>query len=370
MAKEKILALNPGSTSTKVAVYEGENLIWSQSADHPLEELKQYPKVYDQLHMRASLVRSMLDAHGDKIESFQAVASRGGNMPPVRSGAYLITDYMVDCLKNRPIDEHAANVGAGIALELAKEAGISAYVYDALTVDEMLPVNTVTGLKGIRRPARGHNLNTRAAALKLCEDKGIDYQKSNIIAAHLGGGITINLQSEGKIIDVIMDEEGPFSPERAGGLPVYAVVQMAFDNECDQRELMRRLQRTGGMISHFGTADMRKIEKMIEDGNPEAELVYQAMALAVAKNIAKIAPVVKGRVDHVVLTGGLAYSARFTGAITAAVSFIAPVTVIPGENEMPALAQGILRVLRGAETARTLEEESHLDRRAEHDQRQ
>lgn len=363
MSKEKILVLNPGSTSTKAAVYEGADLKWSQSIDHPAEELKNYQKVYDQLEMRASLVRSLLESHGDALSSFHAIASRGGNMPPVKAGAYKITEYMVDCLKNRPIDEHAANVGAGIALALAEEAGISAYVYDALTVDEMLPVNTITGLKGVRRPARGHNLNTRAAALKLCEDKGIDYHKSNIIVAHLGGGITINLQSEGRIIDVVMDEEGPFSPERAGGVPVYTVVKMAFSGEYSQAELMKQLQRRGGMLSHFGTADMRELESMITDGNEQAALVYQAMALAVAKNIAKITPVVKGRIDHIVLTGGLAYSQMFTEAIIEAVSFIAPVTIIPGENEMPALAAGVIRVLRGMETAKTLEEEYKQDRR-------
>ena len=357
MMNEKILVINPGSTSTKVAVYEGENLKWLENIPHTQAELKNYEKVYDQLEMRASLIRTLLKTRGDALDSFGAIASRGGNMPPVKTGAYQITDYMVDCLKHRPIDEHAANVGAGIALELAREAGIDAYTYDALTVDEMLPVNTITGLKGVRRPARGHNLNTRAAALKLCEDKGLDYERTNIIVAHLGGGITINLQSKGRIIDVIMDEEGPFSPERAGGMPTYAIVKMAFSGDRDRKELMRQLQRKGGMLSYFGTADMREIEKMIAEGNEEAALVYQAMALSVAKNIAKIAPVVKGKIDHIALTGGLAYSKMFTDEIIQSVEFIAPVTIIPGENEMPALAAGALRVLRGREKARALEDE-------------
>lgn len=354
MEQEKILVINPGSTSTKIAVYEGDREKWTESIAHSLEELRQYPEVFDQLAMRREYIRSCIRDHGDSLDSFAAIVSRGGNMPPVSAGAYEINDYMVECLHYRPIDQHASNVGAGIALEFAREAGIKAYTYDALTVDEMEEINTFTGLKGIRRPARGHNLNTRAAALKLCRDKGLNYPDTSIIVAHLGGGITINLHHGGKIVDVIMDEEGPFSPERAGGLPVYSVVKMAYSGAYTQEELMKRLQRQGGMISYFGTADMREVERMIEEGDESARLVFEAMALAAAKNIAKIAPSVCGRVDYIVLTGGLAYSRLFTDMVTERVGFLAPVVLIPGENEMAALAQGVLRVLRGEETANTL----------------
>lgn len=355
MEKEKLLVMNPGSTSTKAAIYEGNEAKWVESITHSLEELKNYSCVYDQLDMRAGLIRECLEKHGDSLESLNAVVSRGGNMPPVSAGAYEVNDYMVDSLHYRPIDEHAANVGAGIALKFAREVGIKAYTYDALTVDEMFPINTITGLKGIRRPARGHNLNTRAAALKLCRDRGLSYDNTNIIVAHLGGGITINLHSGGKIIDIIMDEEGPFSPERAGGMPVYAIIKMAYSGEYTKEELMRRLQRKGGIISYFGTADMREIEKMIDGGSEEAKLVYEAMALATAKNIAKIAPSVEGKVDYVVLTGGLAYSVRFTELVKKSAGFVAPFVIIAGENEMQSLAEGVLRVLRGEETAKTLE---------------
>lgn len=354
MGQEKILVINPGSTSTKVAVYEGENQKWMESISHSQEELKAYPEVFDQLDMRRELIRACMERHGDTVCSLAAVVSRGGNMPPVSAGAYEVNDYMVDCLHYRPIDQHAANVGAGIALQFAREAGIKAYTYDALTVDEMEPVNTITGLKGIRRPARGHNLNTRAAALKLCRDKGLCYSDVNLIVAHLGGGITINLHSGGKMVDVIMDEEGPFSPERAGGMPVYAIVNMAFSGEYTRETLMRRLQRQGGMISHFGTADMRQVEARIDAGDREARLAFEAMALATAKNIARIAPSVCGKVDYIILTGGLAYSERFTGLVKERVGFLAPVETIPGENEMQALAQGALRVLRGEEEAKLL----------------
>lgn len=356
MIKEKILVINPGSTSTKVAVFEGESAKWIESIDHSADELKKYKKVYDQLEMRLQLIKQCLENHGEEISTFSAIASRGGNMPAVKAGAYKVNEYMVECLKYRPIDEHAANVGAGIALELANEAGIDAYIYDALTVDEMLDVNKITGLAGIRRPARGHNLNTRAAALKLCEQKNIEYDDTNIIVAHLGGGITINLHSGGRIIDIIMDEEGPFSPERAGGMPVYAIVKMAFSGKYTEAELMKQLQRKGGLLSHCGVLDLREVERMIDEGDEYAKTVYDAMALATAKNIAKISPCVQGKIDHIVLTGGLAHSKRFTGQIIKAIEFLAPVTIIAGENEMQSLASGVARVLRGEEKARILTE--------------
>lgn len=356
MLKEKILVINPGSTSTKIAVYEGNELKWMESISHSLDEIKQYGCVFDQLDMRSSLIRECLDKHGDTVNSLDAVASRGGCMPPVSAGAYEINDYMVHALQYHAVDEHASNVGAAIALQIAREAGVKAYTYDALTVDEMLPINTITGLKGIRRPARGHNLNTRAAALKLCRDKGINYQDINIIVAHLGGGITINLHSKGKMIDVIMDEEGPFSPERAGGMPVYAIVKMAYSGKYTKEEMMKQLQRRGGMISYFGTADMREVESMINEGNDEAKLMFEAMALVTAKNIAKIAPSICGKVDYIVLTGGLAYSKMFTDMVKERISFLAPMEIIPGENEMEALAQGILRVMRDEESAKVMME--------------
>lgn len=356
MITEKILVINPGSTSTKVAVFEGETAKWVESINHSPDELKKFKKVYDQLDMRFGLIKQLLENHHEDIATFSAIASRGGNMPAVKAGPYKITDYMVECLQYRPLDEHAANVGAGIALKLANEAGINAYIYDALTVDEMLEVNKITGLAGIRRPARGHNLNTRAAALKLCEEKNIEYKDTNIIVAHLGGGITINLHSGGKIIDIIMDEEGPFSPERAGGMPVYSIVKMAFSGKYTEDELMRQLQRKGGLLSHFGVLDIRAVEKMIDEGDEYAKTVFDAMALSTAKNIAKISPCVQGKIHHIVLTGGLAHSKRFTGQIIKSVEFLAPVTIIAGENEVQSLANGVLRVLRGEEEAKILVE--------------
>ena len=351
MANEKILVINPGSTSTKIALYLENVEQWKESIDHSLEELKKYPAVFDQKDMRKSLIRSVLESHGVAVKDLSAVVSRGGCLPPVHAGAYEVDDHMVEVLRDRPVDQHAANVGAAIALDLAREAGVRAFIYDALTVDEMEDINKISGLKGIRRPARGHNLNTRAAALKYCRENGLDYKSTNIIAVQLGGGITINLHVGGRMVDVIMDEEGPFSPERAGGIPTYSIVKMCFSGEYTQAEMMKRLQRAGGMISYYGTADMRVVQKMIDEGDKEAEMVFKAMGIAVAKNIAKIAVSNKGKIDVIVLTGGLAYSELFVSIIREYVGWLAPIAVIPGENEMIALAQGTLRVLRGEETA-------------------
>ena len=355
MAHELILVINPGSTSTKIAMFEEDRQLWKEGIDHSLEELKNYPTVFDQLDMRKELILEKVAEHGRSVNELSAVVSRGGGLPPVHAGAYEVTDHMVDVLHYHPADQHASNVGAAIALDIARSAGVKAYVYDALTVDEMTEINKITGLKGVRHQSRGHNLNTRAAALHYCADHSLDYTKTNIIVAHLGGGITLNLHVGGKIVDVVMDEEGPFSPERAGGLPSYAVVKMCYSG-LEQSELMKNLQRRGGLISYFGTADAREVEKMINEGNEEAEMVYRAMAMATGKNIAKLAAGVSGKVDVIVLTGGLAYSEMFLNLIREYVEWIAPVGVIPGENEMSALAEGTLRVLRGEETADILPE--------------
>lgn len=355
MSDYRILVINPGSTSTKIAVYLNEEQQWIESIDHTLDELKAYATIYDQLEMRKNLIRAALQKHDESLESFSAIVGRGGALPPVKTGAYEVNEKMVDTLKNHPVDQHASNLGAGIAYSLAQEVGIKAYIYDAITVDEMTDVNKITGIKGIRVPAKGHNLNTRAAALKLCRDKGIDYKKSNIIVAHLGGGITVNLHSNGHIIDFFNDEIGTFAPERAGGLPTYALVDMCYSGKYTKEELMRKLQREGGMISYFGTSDMRVVEEMIAEGNEEASLLYEAMALNTAKTIARIAPSVDGDIDYIVLTGGTAKSKIFTNSIIKHVGFLAPIEIIPGENEMSALAEGTLRVLRGEEEARVYE---------------
>ena len=348
---ERILVINPGSTSTKLALFVEDKQEWKESISHSAEELARFPGINEQLDFRRELVLQALEEHSEPLSGLAAIVSRGGALPPVHTGAYQVDEHLVQALHDRPIDQHAANIGAAIALQLADRVGIPAYIYDALTVDEMDRVNTVTGLRGVRRPARGHNLNTRAAALHYCADHGKDYNASTVIVAHLGGGITVNLHRNGRMCDVVMDEEGPFSPERAGGLPVYAVVEMCYSGEYDKKSLMKHLQRAGGLLDWFGTGELQELEKRMAEGDEEVALVYEAMALNTAKAIGKLAVTAKGKVDAIVLTGGMAYSALLPGKIAAYCDWIAPVTVIPGENEMSALAEGTLRVLRGEEEA-------------------
>lgn len=351
-----ILVINPGSTSTKIAWYCDTEKKWGESIAHDPAVIKTYEKIYDQLQMRTDLVLKTIADKGEDISTLNAVMSRGGLVGRVQAGAYEVNDAMVEVLRDRPVNHHASNLGAAIALNIARKVGIKAYIYDPVTVDEMIDLVRITGLKEVERFGQGHNLNMRAAALRLCKDEGWDYGKVNIIVAHLGGGISESLHSNGRIIDMISDDEGAFSPERAGGLPIFRMMAALKDKHLDYDSLLKLLQRNGGLMSWFGTSDTRVVEKMaLEEGNKQAKLVYDAMALSVARSIAKLAVVVDGSVDRIVLTGGIAYSEYFTGEIIRRVKFIAPVTVYPGENEMQALAEGAYRVLTGQETAHTFE---------------
>lgn len=349
---QKILVINPGSTSTKIAWYCGETRAWSQNIEHDPAQIKSYAAIYDQLEMRTKLVRETVEQQGEKLTELSAVVSRGGLIGRVKAGAYEVNDAMVEVLRDHPVNQHASNLGAAIALSIAREVGVKAYIYDPVTVDEMIDLVRITGLKEVERFGQGHNLNMRAAALRLCREKDLDYKASNIIVAHLGGGITLSLHSKGRIIDMISDDEGPFSPERAGALPTYRMLDALQKKGLDHDAMMKLLQRGGGLTSWFGTSDTRVVEKMaLEEGNAQAKLVYDAMALSVARSVAKLAVVVDGHVDQIVLTGGIAYSDYFDQQIIRRVSFIAPVTVLAGENEMEALALGALRVLNGEEQA-------------------
>lgn len=349
--QDKILVINPGSTSTKIAWFDQKERLWDAGISHSQADLAPFPTIYAQLDMRYALVEQAVKAHGVNFGELAAVVARGGPFAPVKSGAYRVTETMLDIIQNHPMDQHASNLGACIAHRIAQNQGIQAYIYDAVTVDEMIPLTRVTGLPEMQRHGQGHNLNMRAAALAVCAKRGMDYYASNILVAHLGGGITLSLHHNGRIIDMISDDEGPFAPERAGGLPGFQLADLAC-RVGNKKEVMRRLQRQGGLVAYFGTADTRQVERMVEAGDAQAKLVYEAMALNVAKNLAKLSVVVDGQVDCLVLTGGIAYSKTFTGMITRRVSFLGPVEILPGENEMQALYDGVMRVLRGEERAK------------------
>lgn len=356
----RILVINPGSTSTKIAVFENEHPLFVENIAHGRDELAPFPRVADQFAMRSAIVREHLAAHGVDPASLHACVGRGGLLPPVRAGAYAVNDIMLDVLRNRPRMEHASNLGALIAAAMARPLGIPAYIYDPVTVDEMDPIARITGLPEIRRHSVGHMLNMRACALRHARQEGRAYADLSVLVVHLGGGITLSLHRHGRIVDMISDDEGPFAPERAGGLPSFQLAELVATRGLSYGESMRLMRTQGGLTAWFGTADARDVEARIQEGDPKAALVYEAMAHEVAKNIGKLAVAARGRLDAILLTGGLACSAMLTDWIAERVSFLAPVRVFAGENEMESLALGALRVLRGEEPANVFEERPAL----------
>ncbi len=351
-----ILAINPGSTSTKVALYDDQKEVFVETLDHPVEEIQKFEHVQDQFDFRKTVIVELLEKNGVEMKSLSAIVGRGGLLPPVESGAYRVNEAMVDRLKNRPIVEHASNLGALIAYEIAEELKIPSFIYDSVAVDELPDVARISGTPVIVRASFSHALNSRAMAHKVAEKYGKTYNEMNLVVAHLGGGISVSAHQMGRMIDIISDDEGPFSPERAGRVPCGKLVDLCFSGEYDKKTVKKMLRGKGGINGYLETVDAREVEKMISEGNREAALVYEAMAYQVAKGIGELSTVLMGKVDAIVLTGGIAYSKMITDWISERVSFLAPVEVMAGENELESLAFGALRVLNGEEKAKTYTE--------------
>lgn len=351
----KILAINPGSTSTKIALYENENEVFTETLEHPIDKIEKYDKTIDQFEMRKDLIISFLKENGYNIGNLSAVVGRGGMLPTVKSGAYIVNETMLDVLSNRPVMEHASNLGAPIAYEIAKIAGVKAYIYDSVRTDELNDIARISGMPDIPRTSTCHVLNTRATAIKVAKKYGKKYQDMNFVIAHLGGGISLNVHEKGRIVDIISDDEGPFSPERAGRVPCRELIDLCFSGKYDKKTMQRKLRGNGGLKAYLNTVDAREVEKMIKNGDEKAKIIYESMAYQVAKGIGELATVIDGKVDVIILTGGIAYSDMMVSWIKKRVEFIAPVEIVPGENEMESLAYGTLRVLKGEEAAREYE---------------
>ena len=352
----RILTINPGSTSTKIAVYDNEEQILVKGIDHRVEELEKYERIQDQFEMRKNEVLQALKENDIKLESISAVVGRGGLLPPVKSGAYLVNEEMIDRLVNRPVLEHASNLGAIISYEIAKPLGVNAYIYDSVAVDELTDVARLSGVKDMDRACLSHALNSRAMAIKYAKNNNKKYEDLNLIVAHLGGGISLSVHEKGQMVDIVSDDEGPFSPERSGRVPCKTLIDRCFSGNYTHREMLKTIRGKGGISSYLGTVDVREVEKMINEGNEEAKLVHDAMTYQIAKGIGELATVVSGKVDAIILTGGIAYSNLITDNIRKRVEFISEVCVIPGENELESLSQGILRVLNKEEEARIYSE--------------
>lgn len=348
----KVLAVNPGSTSTKIAVYEDEKEAFTINLQHSSEKLEQYERVVDQYTMRESEILSALAERDFDLYGLAAVVGRGGLLPPLESGAYMVNDQMIETLRSDKIMEHASNLGGLIAHGIAAPLGIPAFIYDPVSVDEMIELARITGLKEITRTSFCHVLNSRAMAMKASKKMHSDYTELNIIVAHLGGGISLSVHEKGRLIDVIRDDEGPFSPERAGRVPNRDLVDLCFNFEYERSDIHKKLRGFGGLKNHLNTHDALAVERRIRDGDQHAKLIYEAMAYQIAKGIGELSTVVSGDVDLIVITGGIAWSDMLTCWIKERVEFIAPVKVMPGENELESLAYGALNVLNKREIAR------------------
>ena len=346
-----ILAINPGSTTTKIAVYQDATEIFRANIEYSAADLANYPTASSQYEMRRQSLLDALEKAGIDIRRLDAIATRGAPLPPLKAGAYRINAQMVDRLINRPVYEHASNVGPVIGFELGSKLGIPAYIYDAITVDELCDEARLSGMPVVPRRVIAHVLNMRAQARKVAEKIGKPYDRANIIVTHLGGGITSTIHKSGRMVDVVSDDEGPFSPERAGAVPCAPLLDLCYSGRYPFQTMRRMLRGQGGLIAYTGTSSALEVERRIAAGDGNAELVYRAMAYQVAKSIGELATVVAGDVDVIVLTGGIAHSKLLTGWIVERVRFIAPVEILAGENELKSLALGVRRVLAGQEAA-------------------
>lgn len=348
----RILAINPGSTSTKIAFFIDAQPVFVETVRHSIEDLKKFAKITDQYDYRRQLIMLALKNNAVEIDELDAVVGRGGLIKPLSSGTYQVNDAMCDDLRIGVQGEHASNLGGLLARGIADIVGIPSFIVDPVCVDELDDIARITGLPEISRRSLVHALNLRAAALRAAAELGKPVSSTNLVLVHLGGGISLAASRGGRMVDISNpNDEGPFSPERAGGLPMQDFMKMCMSGKYSVSQLKKKLVGSAGLVAHLGTSDGREILHRINEGDAKAELVMKAMAYNIAKQAGALAAVLYGKVDAVVLTGGLAHSVYLTSLIGERVKWIAKVMLFPGEDEMQALAEGALRVLRGEETA-------------------
>ncbi|MDO9628682.1 MAG: butyrate kinase [Acholeplasmataceae bacterium] len=350
----KILAINPGSTSTKLAIYENEKCIFKASVKHDSEEILKFDRIIDQYDFRMKSIMDELSKDQIDLSTLDAVVGRGGMLKPIPGGTYRVSDEMIDFIKKAPRGEHASNLGCMIAKAIADQYNLPSFIVDPVAVDEMEDIARFTGMPEIKRDSLFHALNQKAVALKAAKDFKKPYNELNLIIAHLGGGISVGVHQNGRVIDVnnALDGDGPMSPERSGSVPMGPLYKMVFSGKYTLKEIQRKNYGQGGLVAYLGTNDGYTIQKRIKEGDEKAKFIYEVMCYQIAKEIGSGATVLKGKVDAIILTGGLAYDQFLVNYIKERVEFIAPLVVYPGEDEMEALALGGLRVLTGEETAK------------------
>jgi len=351
----KILVINPGSTSTKVALFSNEQLLFEKKIEYNSKELSNFNKIIDQYQFRQNIILNFLKEKGINFSTLDAVVGRGGLLRPIASGTYQVNKKMLGDLLKGVSGEHASNLGGILAYGIAEKLSTPAYIVDPVVIDEMRPIARISGMPEIPRISILHALNQKAVARKAAFDLGKKYEKANFIIAHLGGGISVGIHCKGDIIDVnnALNGEGPFTPERSGGLPVGALVNLCFSGKFTKDEILKKIKGKGGLMAYLNSNDVREVIKRIEQGDKKAKLILEAMAYQVAKEIGAAATVLKGQINAIILTGGIAYANEFVNMIRDRVSFLSLVMVYPGEEEMLALCEGALRVLKGEEVGKT-----------------
>ena len=352
----RVLAINPGTTSTKFGVFTRAGEEMARNIHHGDDEIERFRgrPMLDRLEYRAGKIEAALaeagfSLNGKEAQRWAGVAGRGGLLPPMECGTYLVDETMAEELRRARRGEHASNLGAVLALRFAKAAGVNAYIVDPVTVDEWQPCARFSGSPLVKRTCIGHVLNTKAVAKRHARGLGRRYEEMRMIVAHMGSGVTVSAHRDGRMIDSNSIEEGPFGPDRTGSLPVRALIELCFSGAMTESELDRQVFGDGGLFAYLGTRDLKEVERRIDMGDEEAAGVFEAMIYQIGKEAGAMAAALEGRVDAVLLTGGMAHSKRLVARLCGSIEWIAPIAVYPGEDELRALAEGVFRVLDGEE---------------------
>lgn len=349
----KSLIINPGSTSTKIGVFEDETLLFEETLRHSTEEIAQYASIVDQKDFRKNIIINLLKEKDFDINSLNMIVGRGGMLKPIPGGTYAVSDALLEDLKIGVQGQHASNLGGILAREIGDSIGVPSYIVDPVVVDELMPEARLSGVPELPRISVFHALNQKAVAKRYAKEAGKAYDSLNLIVVHMGGGVSVGAHKAGKVIDVFnaLDGDGAFSPERAGGVPSGALIKLCFSGKYSEKEIYKKICGNGGFNAYVNTNDMRDVAKMVDGGDEHAKLVRDAFILQVAKDMGSMACVLEGKVDQIIITGGIAYDKYVVAQLKERAGWIAPVTVYPGEDELLALVQGGLRVLNGEEKA-------------------
>lgn len=350
----KSLIINPGSTSTKIGVFEDETLLFEETLRHSTEEIGQFATIVDQKDFRKKIITDLLAEKNFDMKSLNVVVGRGGMLKPIPGGTYAVTDELLHDLRIGKQGQHASNLGGILAREIGDEIGVPSYIVDPVVVDELQTLARYSGVPELPRTSVFHALNQKAVAKRYAKEIGKNYEALRLIVVHMGGGVSVGAHVDGKVIDVFnaLDGDGAFSPERAGAVPSGALVKMCFSGKYTEKEVYSKIVGKGGFNAYLGTNDMRNVTKMANEGDAHAAEVKAAFIYQVAKDIGSMACVLEGKVDQIIVTGGIAYGAEVIEALKKMAGWIAPFTVYPGEDELLALAQGALRVLNGEESVK------------------